>query len=199
MKTSVVVLAVLSLAILVSVSDRSVVQARDAWPGPDVVAATNGLSPSEAVITWDTVEAAAYYRIGWVARADRQVGADGDARWREGFVFADVANRGQASHLITGLTPGVEYDFVVASHDGRWSRLPGTGGLASLRLGEDPSYSGCSIRRRRRSRWSRWRGPDTAALVGLPKRPTGMRWMAMGIGGGRSSLWTWPTVGKLPR
>ena len=140
MKTSVVVLAVLSLAILVSVSGRNVVQAREGWLGPDVVAATNGLSPGEAVITWDRVEAAAYYRIGWVAQADREVGTDGDARWREGFVFADVANRGQASHLITGLTPGVEYDFVVASHDGRWSRLPGTGGLASLRLGEDPSY-----------------------------------------------------------
>ena len=140
MKTSVVVLAVLSLAILVSVSGRNVVQARDVWPGPDGVTATDGMNPGEAVITWDTVEKAAYYRIGWVARADREVGTDGDAKWREGFVFADVANRGQASHLITGLTPGVEYDFVVASHDGRWSRLPGTGGLASLRLGEDPSY-----------------------------------------------------------
>ena len=140
MKTSVVVLAVLSLAILVSVSGRNVVQARDVWPGPDGVTATDGIHPGEAVITWSTVEKAAYYRIGWVAQADREVGTDGDAKWREGFVFADVANRGQASHLITGLTPGVEYDFVVASHDGRWSRLPGTGGLASLRLGEDPSY-----------------------------------------------------------
>ena len=140
MKTSVVVLAVLSLAILVSVSGRNVVQARDVWPGPDGVTATDGIHPGEAVITWSTVEKAAYYRIGWVAQADREVGTDGDAKWREGFVFADVANRGQASHLITGLTPGVEYDFVVASHDGRWSRLPGTGGLASLRLGDDPSY-----------------------------------------------------------
>ena len=140
MKTSVVVLAVLSLAILVSVTGRNVVQAREGWFGPDVVVATNGLNPGEAVITWDKVEEEAYYRIGWVAQADRQVGADGDAKWGEGFVFADVANRGQASHLITGLTPGVEYDFVVASHDGRWSRLPGRGGLASLRLGEDASY-----------------------------------------------------------
>ena len=140
MKTSVVVLAVLSLAILVSVSGRNVVQARDVWPGSDGVTATDGIHPGEAVITWSTVEKAAYYRIGWVAQADREVGTYGDAKWREGFVFADVANRGQASHLITGLAPGVEYDFVVASHDGRWSRLPGTGGLASLRLGEDASY-----------------------------------------------------------
>ena len=198
MKTSVVVLAVLSLAILVSVSGRNVVQARDVWPGPDGVTATDGIHPGEAVITWSTVEKAAYYRIGWVAQADREVGTDGDAKWREGFVFADVANRGQASHLITGLAPGVEYDFVVASHDGRWSRLPGTGGLASLRLGEDPSYFRLfDAAEAEVALEPVEEGPDTAALVGLLKRPTGMRWMAMGIGGGRSSLWTWPTVGKL--
>ena len=68
MKTSVVVLAVLSLAILVSVSGRNVVQARDVWPGPDGVTATDGIHPGEAVITWSTVEKAAYYRIGWVAQ-----------------------------------------------------------------------------------------------------------------------------------
>ena len=119
MKTSVVVLAILSLAILVSVSGRNVVQAREGWFGSDVVAVTNGLSPGEAVITWDRVEEAAYYRIGWVAQADREVDTDGDAKWQEGFVFADAANRGQASHLITGLTPGEEYHFVVMSHDGQ--------------------------------------------------------------------------------
>ena len=137
MKTSVVVLAVLSLAILVSVTGRNVVQAREGWLGPDVVAATNGLNPGEAVITWDEVEKEAYYRIGWVAQADRQVGADGDARWGEGFVFADVANRGQASHLITGLTPGIEYDFVVASHDGHLPKAPQPVEVAALRLRED--------------------------------------------------------------
>ena len=138
MKTSVVVLAVLSLAILVSVSGGDVVQAREGWLGPDVVAATNGLSPGEAVITWDRVEEAAYYRIGWVAQADREVGTDGDARWGEGLVFADVANQGQASHLITGLTPGVEYDFVVASHDGHLPKAPQPVEVAALRLREDP-------------------------------------------------------------
>ena len=137
MKTSVVVLAVLSLAILVSVSGGNVVQAREGWLGPDVVAATNGLSPGEAVITWDRVEEAAYYRIGWVAQADRQVGADGDAKWQEGFVFADAANRGQASHLITGLTPGEEYHFVVMSHDGRIPTLQPPAEVAALRLRED--------------------------------------------------------------
>ena len=141
MKTSVVVLAVLSLAILVSVSGGDVVQAREGWLGPDVVAATNGLNPGEAVITWNRLAEGFYYRVGWVAQADREVGADGDARWREGFVFADVANRGHASHLITGLTPGVEYDFVVASHDGRHARLRPPETYASLQLRQDPAYS----------------------------------------------------------
>ena len=100
MKTSVVVLAVLSLAILVSVSGRNVVQARDVWPGPDGVTATDGIHPGEAVITWSTVEKAAYYRIGWVAGSEYQARADGGADWQEGFVFTDVPNRGQAS------TPG---------------------------------------------------------------------------------------------
>ena len=141
MKTSVVVLAVLSLAILVSVSGGDVAQARDVWPGPDVVAATNGLNPGEAVITWNRLAEGSYYRVGWVAQADREVGADGDAQWREGFVFADVANRGQAFHLITGLTPGVEYEFVVASHDGRHARLRPPETYASLQLRQDPAYS----------------------------------------------------------
>ena len=141
MKTSVVVLAILSLAILVSVSGRNVVQAREGWFGSDVVAVTNGLSPGEAVITWDRVEEAAYYRIGWVAQADREVDTDGDAKWQEGFVFANVANRGQASHLITGLTPGVEYDFMMASHDGRHARLRPPETYASLQLRQDPAYS----------------------------------------------------------
>ena len=137
MKTSVVVLAVLSLAILVSVSGRSVVEARDAWPGPDGVTATDGMNPGEAVITWDRVDEGAYYRIGWVARAGREVGTDGDARWGEGLVFADVANRGQASHLITGLTPGVAYDFVVGSHDGHLPEAPQPAAVAALLSRED--------------------------------------------------------------
>ena len=142
MKTSVVVLAVLSLAILVSVSGRNVVQARDVWPGPDGVTAADGLSPGEAVLTWSTVEKAAYYRIGWVAGSEYQARADGGADWQEGFVFTDVPNRGQASHLVTGLTPGGEYHFVVASHDGRIPTLEPPHEFASFRLADIPATSG---------------------------------------------------------
>ena len=142
MKTSVVVLAVLSLAILVSVSGRNVVQARDVWPGPDGVTAADGIHPGEAVITWSMVEKAAYYRIGWVAGSEYQARADGGADWQEGFVFTDVPNRGQASHLVTGLTPGGEYHFVVASHDGRIPTLEPPHEFASFRLADIPATSG---------------------------------------------------------
>ena len=142
MKTSVVVLAVLSLAILVSVSGGDVVQAREGWLGPDVVAATNGLSPGEAVITWDRVAEGSYYRVGWAAKADLQSGVgdlDFDADWSEGFVFADVTNRGQASHLITGLMPGIEYQFLVASHHGQPAVLRMPAEFVSLRLRSNES------------------------------------------------------------
>ena len=138
MKTSLVALTVLVLLVITAaVSSRDTAEASDVWPGPDGVTIADGMNPGEAVLTWDTVEEAAYYRIGWVAQADRQVGADGDARWREGFVFADAANRGQASHLITGLTPGEEYHFVVMNHDGHPPKAPQPAEVAALRLRED--------------------------------------------------------------
>ena len=131
------------LAVLGAVGAESVAAAENTWLASDVVSATDGMNPGEAVVTWNRLAEGSHYRVGWAAQADLQggVAAGGDgSEWPEGFVFVDVANRGQASHLITGLTPGVEYDFVVASHDGRGSRLSGTVGPAALRLGEDPSY-----------------------------------------------------------
>ena len=139
MKTSLVALTVLVLLVITAaVSSRDTAEASDAWPGPDGVTIADGLSPGEAVLTWSTVEKAAYYRIGWVAGSEYQARADGGADWQEGFVFADVANRGQASHLITGLTPGEEYHFVVMSHDGQPSppNLPPP--HATLQLADPP-------------------------------------------------------------
>ena len=139
MKTSLVALTVLVLLVItVAVSSRDTAEASDAWPGPDGVTIADGMNPGEAVLTWSTVEKAAYYRIGWVAGSEYQARADGGADWQEGFVFADVANRGQASHLIMGLTPGEEYHFVVMSHDGQPSppNLPPP--HATLQLADPP-------------------------------------------------------------
>ena len=138
MVMKILVLSVLILfGLLAAVSNRGNAEASEIWPGPNGVTATDGMSPGEAVLTWSTVEKAAYYRIGWIAGAKYQARADAGADWQEGFVFIDVANRGQASHLVTGLTPGEEYRFVVASHDGHLPKAPQPVEVAALRLRED--------------------------------------------------------------
>ena len=40
--------------------------------------------------------------------------------WLEAFAFVDVANRGQVSHSVIRLTPGILYYFIVASNNSRF-------------------------------------------------------------------------------
>ena len=89
------------------------------FPAPSNVIAANGENPGEALISWDAVDDAAYYRIGWIAYPDYVAVPEGQD-WREAFVFVDVANRGQNERTITRLTPGVLYAFTVASNDNRY-------------------------------------------------------------------------------
>ena len=75
----------------------------------------DGETAGTVVMAWDTVDGAAFYRIGWVAMDDiPAVRAEG-REWLDAFVFADVANRGQTAYTITGLVPGRDYAFIVAS------------------------------------------------------------------------------------
>ena len=142
MKTSLVALTVLVLLVITAaVSSRDAAEASDAWPGPDGVTAADGLSPGEAVLTWATVEEEPYYRIGWIAEADYQTSADSGSDWQEGFAFTDAPNRGQASHLVTGLTPGEEYRFVVLAHDGQPSTPKTPPQSSSLLLADLPPVS----------------------------------------------------------
>ena len=74
-----------------------------------------GQPRASVVVAWDAVDGAAFYRIGWVAMDDiPAVRAEG-REWLDAFVFADVANRGQTAYTITGLVPGRDYAFIVAS------------------------------------------------------------------------------------
>ena len=82
---------------------------------------THTLIGSTAVnLTWNAVPGAAYYRIGWVVYEDVApiIARRGD--WLEHFAFIDIANRSQAQHTITRLTPGLQYAFIVAGNDGRY-------------------------------------------------------------------------------
>ena len=57
----------------------------------------------------------------------------GEEKWLEALVFVDVENRGQASHTIGRLTPGILYAFPVASNDGLYG-APGWSQWAQLTL-----------------------------------------------------------------
>lgn len=91
----------------------------------------NGSNPGEVNITWNAVDGANYYRIGWIAEADSQAAGDD---WLERFVFADVA--GKTAYTITRLTPGIDYWFIVGSNSERYGE-PRWQNWVSLRLNED--------------------------------------------------------------
>ena len=120
MRKAVIAIVLSVLAALLSANLNTVAHAQGDLVAPSNVAAQNTGNPGEVLISWDAVPGAAYYRIGWVAYADVEpiIAVGGD--WLERFAFIDIQNRGQTEHLITRLTPGVQYAFIVASNDGRY-------------------------------------------------------------------------------
>ena len=141
MKIAVIVLVALLGFVLVSSQGPGVVNAQSDLSAPGDVAAQNTGNTGEVRISWDAVPNAAYYRIGWVAYSDVApiIASGGD--WLEHFAFIDIENRGQTEHLITRLTPGVVYAFIMASNDGRYGtpRWPSSAGWAFLTLNEAPA------------------------------------------------------------
>ena len=81
-------------------------------PRPANVADANGANLGGVLVTRNA--GAAYYPIGWVAYPNclavtRRVGL------AEAGAFVDVAIWGQTRHVITRLTPGTRYAFIVAT------------------------------------------------------------------------------------
>ena len=72
------------------------------------------------------MNAAAFYRIGWVnMETFRAVQAEGGRQWLDVFAFLDVVNRGQTFQTIPELAPGVEYAFIAASVGQRFGNAAG--------------------------------------------------------------------------
>ena len=93
---------------------------------PANVRAANGNAPGQALVTWNAVADAAYYRIGWVnMETFRAVQAEGEREWLDVFAFHDVVNRGQTVQTIPDLAPGVEYAFIAASVGHRFGNAAG--------------------------------------------------------------------------
>ena len=103
----------LSLALF---SNGAQAQAQAGPVAPANVRAVNGAETGQAVVRWDAVAGAAYYRIGWVnMETFRAVQAEGGREWLDVFAFQDVVNRGQTIQTRSDLAPGVEYAFIVTS------------------------------------------------------------------------------------
>ena len=107
-------------------------------PVPGSIAAVNGPNPGEAIISWAAVDAAAYYRIGWIATEDYNAITAAGRPWTEGFAFVNVENLGQTSRTVSRLTPGMLYAFVVGSNDTQYGE-PQWSALATLTLNDDAS------------------------------------------------------------
>ena len=120
------VLALGLAAVLATVVGLTLVPSPDGAPAqaqgqtspaaPANVRAANGAAPGQAVVRWNAVADAAYYRIGWVnMETFRAVQAEGGREWLDVFAFQDVVNRGQIVLTLSDLEPGVQYAFIAAS------------------------------------------------------------------------------------
>ena len=129
----------------------NVVRSQSSLPAPTGVSAVNGDNHGEAVVSWQAVADAAYYRIGWMADEDYQAagGAQG-LYWSEEFRYSNVVNRGQTSHTITRLTPGIKYWIIVGSHDAfygapQWSSWAELTLAAAPTTGSQPGQGGTPL------------------------------------------------------
>ena len=119
---AVVVAAVVGLGLALALSPTgtptgtlSPALAQDGLAAPANVRAADGATSGTAVVFWDAVAGAAFYRIGWAASDDiAAVRADG-RNWLDAFDFRDVKNKGQTPQALEGLTPGARYAFIAAS------------------------------------------------------------------------------------
>ena len=116
MKLPIAISAIL-LVVLLAVAGASVAPAgADSGDQPsNEPQAVEGDNPGEAVVTWAAVDHASFYRIGWISVADYHASIEAEQDWQQYFVSVSVANTGQTSHTVTGLTPGQQYWFRVGS------------------------------------------------------------------------------------
>ena len=91
------------------------------FAAPTNVRAVDGAETGTAIVSWDAVAGASFYRIGWVSADDfAAVQAEG-RHWLDAFVFSDVASQGPTSYTVLRLAPGVRHAFIVGSLNSRFS------------------------------------------------------------------------------
>lgn len=127
MKTAII--AFLALALIISGAFANTTHAQaPPLPAPTNLVAANGAEPGTVQLTWDPVEGAPFYRIGWVAMPNVRAAIAADRPWHEALRTVAIENTGQSGHTVSHLVPGVEYRFVVGiaqdrfRHPQDWSR-----------------------------------------------------------------------------
>ena len=93
------------------------VHGQSTLPAPGNIAVAQGSNAGEAEVTWGPVDGADFYLVGWLSRTDYQAAGD---NWLERFTFADVESK--TSYLVTRLTPGEYYWFIVAAKATRYGQ-----------------------------------------------------------------------------
>ena len=139
-----VLAAVVGLSLALTPNARGgQVQAQGASPAaPANVRAANGAEPGQAVVRWDAVADAAYYRIGWVNMETFQaVQAEGGREWLDVFAFQDVVNRRQTAQTLSDLEPGVQYAFIMTSVGQRFGNAAGWSNWTYLTTAEAEATS----------------------------------------------------------
>ena len=142
--TAAVAFAAVALAIIAAGAASALAQGQQNGgpPAPGGTQAANGPAPGEAVVAWQAVDSAAYYRVGWVAYDDYKVATAAGRDWLETFTFVDLANRGQSTHKVARLTPGIDYAFIVGSNDSRYGG-PTWSAWATLTLAAASGTTSC--------------------------------------------------------
>ena len=130
------ILAASVLALVGVAGMDNTAQAQAASLKPANVRAVNGPNPGEAIVSWDAVPAAAYYRVGWVSLPNYEAVTDAGRDWREAFYFVDLKNAGQTSFTVSRLEPGAQHVFMVAGNSSLWGE-PQWSGPALLTLNSD--------------------------------------------------------------
>ena len=132
----VLVAAGIALALLASVLlwGAPTAQAQSSLPAPSNFNVVNGPNAGEAILSWNAVTGAAFYRVGWVANdAASQALAENSDVFNH-YVYADITSA--TAYTATGLQPGKQYWFTVAGLSERFGQS-GRAKVLSLTLNDD--------------------------------------------------------------
>ena len=117
-----IVIPMLVLAVVWSLAIGNATPAEAQSPPNDPISVPIVLETNagEVSVTWQSVDGANFYRIGWLSVEDYSAALAEGTDWLEAFNSVSMANDGEASHTITRLTEGAAYWFIVGSSAERY-------------------------------------------------------------------------------